>query len=139
MAKDFQKLSEVTMLEEVPKGVSVLVEVDGEIKRAPGSGLGGTAKSIIFTCDGGWATPPICNLSYEECKEAAESGCGISFTMPIGESGTVTTSRMSEYYCAGDGTLVFIFFFIGDDYYTSGKLETRAVVYSKTNGVGMPG
>lgn len=41
MAKDFVKLSEVTMLEEVADTASVLVEVNGEIYRVPKSILGG--------------------------------------------------------------------------------------------------
>lgn len=133
------KLVSVEALEEVPEGANVLVEVNGEIKRVPGSGLGGTTKNIVFVYEGGWDAPPTCNLSYEECKEAAESGCGVSFTMPIGENSIVQTSRISIYYCTEDGMLIFIFFFIGDDYDTSGKFENRAVTYSKTNGVQMPG
>ena len=41
MAKDFVKLSEVTMLEEVTDNASVLVEIDGEIYRAPKTQVGG--------------------------------------------------------------------------------------------------
>lgn len=41
MAKDFVKLSEVTVLEEVTDTASVLVEQDGEIYRAPKTQVGG--------------------------------------------------------------------------------------------------
>ena len=41
MAYDFQKLADVELLEEVPDGASVFVAVNGDVKRAPGSGLGG--------------------------------------------------------------------------------------------------
>lgn len=41
MAYEFQKLSEVEALAEVPEGANALIEVNGAIKRVPGSGLGG--------------------------------------------------------------------------------------------------
>lgn len=41
MAYEFQKLSEVEALAEVPEGANALIEVNGDIKRVPGSGLGG--------------------------------------------------------------------------------------------------
>lgn len=41
MARDFVKLSEVTMLEEVTDNASVLVEQNGEIYRAPKTQVGG--------------------------------------------------------------------------------------------------
>lgn len=43
MAYKFTKLSEVPSLEEVPDGANAIIEVDGEIKRVPGDGLGGGA------------------------------------------------------------------------------------------------
>lgn len=41
MVYEFQKLSEVEALVEVPEGANALIEVNGDIKRVPGSGLGG--------------------------------------------------------------------------------------------------
>ena len=41
MAYEFKKLAEVEAMAEVPKGASVLAEVNGAIKRVPGDGLGG--------------------------------------------------------------------------------------------------
>lgn len=41
MAYEFKKLSDVTLLDSVPQGATVLVEVDGVINRVPGDGLGG--------------------------------------------------------------------------------------------------
>lgn len=41
MTYEFQKLSEVEALVEVPEGANALIEVNGDIKRVPGSGLGG--------------------------------------------------------------------------------------------------
>ena len=41
MMYDFKKLADVELLSEVPEGASAFVEVDGAVKRVPGSGLGG--------------------------------------------------------------------------------------------------
>ena len=41
MAYTFKKFSDVEALTEVPDGANALVEVNGAIKRVPGSGLGG--------------------------------------------------------------------------------------------------
>lgn len=50
MAYEFKKLSEVEKLDSVPDGASVLAEVDGVIRRVPGSGLGGggSTRETIF-------------------------------------------------------------------------------------------
>lgn len=47
MAYEFQKLSEVEALTEVPEGASALIEVNGDIKRVPGSSLGGKTLVIV--------------------------------------------------------------------------------------------
>ena len=54
MAKDFVKLSEVTMLEEVTDNASVLVEQNGEIYRAPKTQVGGagSVKTAIIRDSG---------------------------------------------------------------------------------------
>ena len=41
MSYEFTKLAEVEALTEVPENATVLAEVDGAVKRVPGSGLGG--------------------------------------------------------------------------------------------------
>lgn len=42
---EFKKLSDVTLLDSVPEGATVLAEVDGVINRVPGGGLGGGTQS----------------------------------------------------------------------------------------------
>lgn len=47
---EFKNLADVTLLEEIPEGASVLASVDGDIVRVPGEGLGGgNAGGGIFT------------------------------------------------------------------------------------------
>lgn len=41
MAYEFKRLGEVEALTEVPEGANALIEIDGVVKRVPGSGLGG--------------------------------------------------------------------------------------------------
>ena len=50
MSYEFKKLSEVQALTEVPEGAKVLAEVNGQIRRVPRSGLGGSGgiKTIII-------------------------------------------------------------------------------------------
>lgn len=46
MAFEFEKLSEVSALEEFPEGAKVLIEHEGNIKRCAADGLGGGSGSI---------------------------------------------------------------------------------------------
>lgn len=96
MAKDFVKLSEVTVLEEVSDTASVLVEQNGEIYRAPKTqvgGAGGIKTAIIRDSEylnaiAGVSTmvgAPVytyecLNMTFEEAYETMASGeplCGI--------------------------------------------------------------
>lgn len=60
MAYDFQKLADVELLGEVPDGASAFVAVNGDVKRVPGSGLGG----------GGGVATAILRLSSESNASA---------------------------------------------------------------------
>ena len=46
-----KKLSEVELLTEVPENATVFAEVNGEIKRVPGKGLGGSGNGIVLVMD----------------------------------------------------------------------------------------
>lgn len=85
MAKDFVKLSEVTVLEEVTDSASVLVEVDGEIYRAPKTEVGGSkgAYSVVIGATGYMSEvitgPANANIhfevgSYDEIIEKLNAG-----------------------------------------------------------------
>lgn len=94
MAYEFQKLSEVEALAEVPEGANALIEVNGDIKRVPGSGLGGATgikTAIIKTSDydemltvltgavipkDGAPVPEITciNMTFEEAYQTMVSG-----------------------------------------------------------------
>ena len=91
MAKDFVKLSEVTVLEEVSDTASVLVEQNGEIYRAPKTQVGGAGgiKTAIIR-DSGYLnaiagvqtmvqsaptyTYECLNMTFEEAYETMANG-----------------------------------------------------------------
>lgn len=58
MAYDFKRLSDVEALTEVPENANALIEVDGIIKKVPGSGLGGAT---------GIKTAIIKDSEYDAC------------------------------------------------------------------------
>lgn len=91
MSYEFKRLSEVEALDEVPDGATVLAEVGGQIKRVPGSGLGGDvgiktaiikdskydqmvagAQSYIVTTPA--VTYSCINMTFEEAYEALANG-----------------------------------------------------------------
>ena len=90
MAKDFVKLSEVAVLEEVSDTASVLIEENGEIYRAPKTqvgGAGGVKTAIIRSSNyldaiegmkngrtGGGITYECLNMTFEEAYQIMESG-----------------------------------------------------------------
>lgn len=88
---EFTKLSAVEALAEVPENANALVEVDGAIKRVPGSGLGGDKgikTAIIKSSDydnalaglqtAGSAAPAVTytclNMTFEEAYQTMASG-----------------------------------------------------------------
>ena len=91
MAKDFVKLSEVAVLEEVQDTASVLVEMNGEIYRAPKTqvgGAGGVKTAIIrdseylntiagvstMASDAPEYTYECLNMTFEEAYETMVNG-----------------------------------------------------------------
>lgn len=81
---DFKKLSEVELLSEVPDGASAFVEVNGDVKRVPGSGLGG----------GGVATA-ILRPSADAEGQNAESGIAVKAVKPTYTQIPVTCDNMT--------------------------------------------
>lgn len=84
---EFKKLGEVERLTEVPEGANAFIEIDGEVKRVPGEGLGGggikTAiiKSSNYDSALSGVQPRIAevtyecvNMSFEEAYQTMEMG-----------------------------------------------------------------
>lgn len=64
---EFKRLADVEALTEIPEGANAFVEVDGEIKRVPGEGLGGA---------GGFKTAVIKSSDYDETLAYLSGGNG---------------------------------------------------------------
>lgn len=109
MAKEFQRLSEVTVVEEVKDTSTVLVEIDGEIYRAPKTQVGGagSVKTAIIR-DSGYLnaiaglstmisaapayTYECINMTFEEAYETMLNG------EPLMTIGMMTTEGASCMY-----------------------------------------
>ena len=90
MEYTFKKLADVEALTEVPEAATVIAEVDGEIKRIPGSGLGGSDIKTAIIKDSGYdntlaglqtavASAPsytysCLNMTFEEAYETMAMG-----------------------------------------------------------------
>lgn len=100
MAYEFKKIAEVEALDKVPNGANALIEVNGEVKRVPGSGLGGSggiATAIIKSSNydsavAGVSTyaskptaPPVTysciNMTYDEARQILASGQPLAVMM----------------------------------------------------------
>lgn len=72
---EFKKLSEVTQLEEVPEGASVLATTaEGEVVRVPGDGLGGGGGALIVTFSSADGQSYTADKTFAEVAAAIEAG-----------------------------------------------------------------
>lgn len=149
MAKDFVKLSEVTVLEEVSDTASVLVEQNGEIYRAPKTqvgGAGGIKTAIIrdsgylnaiagvSTMEGGApvVTYECINMTFEEAYETMLNGDPLMVVgMLIGE-GAMNIQGLTAFPGTEMGVpCIALRFMIGSSaivtlYWTADGLSTSA-------------
>ena len=149
MARDFQKLSEVTRIEEVSDTASVLVEENGEIYRVPKTAVGGdgTIKTAIIRdseylnaiaglqtmiTDTPALTYECLNMTFEEAYEIMANGEPLSvFGMIFGE-GAVCLHGMPIFMGTLIGTPCIMIMFsimsnvIAQLYWTADGLSTEA-------------
>ena len=115
MAKDFVKLSEVAVLEEVSENATVLVEENGEIYRAPktsvgGGGTGGIKTAIIRVSNYPYALESVKSLkvarpSYECINMTFEEAYEI---MSNGEPLMVAGMLVNNYPICSYGEVIFL-------------------------------
>lgn len=96
MSYEFKRLSDVEALTEVPEGANALIEVDGAIKRVPGSGLGGAT---------GIKTAIIKDSEYDACIAAFSTM--ISATTMTYECINMTFNEAYETMANGEPLSVF--------------------------------
>lgn len=82
MAFEFKKLADVEALTEVPENATMLVEVDGAIKRVPSHGPVGMLVTVMINEDGSY-TP---NKTFEEVMNTITSGGVVQFVIVSYES-----------------------------------------------------
>lgn len=118
MDYNFKKLSEVDALTEVPEGANALIEINGEIKRVPGSGLGGATgiktaiikdseyDNMISNLISGGAAPAIAapaityeciNMTFEEAYETMKNGEPLSVFGMFNAEGTTNMYGISAF------------------------------------------
>ena len=133
MSYEFRRLSEVEALSEVPAGANALIEVDGDIKRVPGSGLGGATgiKTAIIkdseydAClsyfstmvSGPTLTYECANMTFEEAYETMSNGEPLSvFGMFSGEGATNIYGSATFLGAAYGTQCIMLVFMFSTDY-----------------------
>lgn len=119
-----KKLSEVELLTEVPENATVFAEVNGEIKRVPGKGLGGSGNGLVLVQDVADSADPepmvtvtpvfytfTTNMTLEEAMElfTAYELSSVAVYMPMNttspkstDSTSNSSSMMLDYAFAAD-------------------------------------
>ena len=114
---EFKNLADVTKLEEVPEGASVLAATaDGNVVRVPGDGLGGGGNggggifTVTFTCHDYDNYTYTADKTYAEIESACKSGAfvrGVEYLNSDGEYGCFEYSLSSLYSDDGYGSVEF--------------------------------
>ena len=79
MSYEFTKLSEVPAVSEFPEGANAIIETNGEIKRCPSSGGGGSGGQFIVNVYdiNAAGTKFAADKTYDEISAAIESGMSV--------------------------------------------------------------
>lgn len=153
MARDFVKLSEVTVLEKVSDTASVLVEQNGEIYRAPKTQVGGAGgiKTAIIR-DSVYlnaiaqlspmkqtepSTPAVTyeclNMTFEEAYETMANGEPLMVVGMITGEGAMNIQGLTAFMRTAMGPCIALRFMIGSSviatlYWTADGLSTSSPV-----------
>ena len=143
MAYEFKKLAEVEAVTEVPKGASVLAEVNGAIKRVPGDGLGGgvvktaiikssdydDALTGIFTASMADVTYSCINMTFEEAVGIISAGEPLGVVLMCVTEGAMTLQGYLGFTSIGGVEAIVILFIQSNSltlYWTAEGLSTTA-------------
>lgn len=145
-----KKLSEVELLTEVPENATVFAEVNGEIKRVPGKGLGGSGNGIVLVMDNTNAQTLIAarvytftaNMDFVDAMEAFRAykitGAAVYILSSNTSPNTLDTldtvveedSYMMDIAAVIDGTANF-----GIDCLVFMAMMNQKTIYWTTNGI----
>lgn len=144
MSYTFKKLGEVEALGEIPDGANALIEVNGAIKRVPGSGLGGggVKTAIIKSSDYDNAiagvstfvssTPTVTysctNMTFEEAHQTMLDGDPLGIILMAVTDGPMNLSVASALGGASFGVPCII---ITETAFTNGEL----ILYWTADGI----
>ena len=96
MAYTFKKLGEVEALTEVPEGANALIEINGAVKRVPGSGLGGGAiKTAVIKLDPSSNNCHCENMTFDEAVTLIGNNEPLNAILVILGQGTLTVNHVS--------------------------------------------
>lgn len=143
MAYEFKKLAEVEAMAEVPKGASVLAEVNGAIKRVPGDGLGGggiktaiikssdydNALTGISTFASDDITYNCINMTFEEAVGIISAGEPLGVMLMYVTEGAMTLQGYLGFASIGGVEAIVILFSQSNSltlYWTAEGLSTTA-------------
>lgn len=143
-----KKLSEVELLTEVPENATVFAEVNGEIKRVPGKGLGGSGNGLVLVQDVVEAAPMVAeatiytytaNMTLEEAMElfAAYELSSVAVYVPMDTGSAVdsysssssSTSMALDYAFAVDQSS-----YAGQNCLVFNTLQSGLTIYWTANG-----
>lgn len=116
MSYEFKKLSEVAAMNDVPEGAKVLAEVNGQIVRVPGSGLGGDTgiktaiikssnydqlikymKGELPSNPSGDVTYECINMAFEEAYDALANGENMNAHLMLGLNSPANLPGIIEF------------------------------------------
>ena len=95
MSYTFKKLGEVEALGEIPEGTNVFVEVNGEVKRVPGSGLGGGIKTAIIKLDPSSNNCYCENMTFDEAVTLIGNNEPLNAILVILGQGTLAVKHVA--------------------------------------------
>lgn len=91
---EFKNLAEVTQLEEVPEGASVLAATaEGEVVRVPGDGLGGGGGALLVTFTTTDGQTVTADKTYAEIESAYNNGVFVRGMLLMEIGGTVARNE----------------------------------------------
>lgn len=161
----FKTPDDLELLVEVPETANAIVEVDGEMKRVPGSNLGGDSiPTAIFKLDvgdtaslslnGGVAvasdtedkaraaadtvyTATCENMTYDECKALLLAGELVRFRLCVNDGATMAMNAMdiSSGYVNLGGPELIGAVFVSTLFLITGGSSEEVTMYWGTNGV----
>lgn len=151
MSYEFKRLADVETLSEVPENATVLAEVNGEIKRVPGNGLGGSGNGIVLVMDAPEASPnmlvsadPVlytftANMDFADAMEAFRAYeitsavvYGLASVMGLN---TLEGAAVEDFYAMDLATAIDVTAIFGIDCLVFTTMMSRMTIFWTAEGI----